>query len=70
MKYLVAICALSMTINALAQYDDYSTPGINEGKVGSGQDDYSTLRINEGKIGSGQDDYSTPEVNEGKIDWD
>ena len=70
MKYLLALCALAMTMNVLAQSDDYSTPGINEGKIGSGHDDYSTPDINEGKVGSGQDDYSTPDINEGKIDWD
>ena len=37
---------------AYADYDDYSTPGINEGAIGSGYDDYSTPGINEGAWGS------------------
>ena len=50
MKYLVALCALALTINVSAQYDDYSTPEVKEGKIGSGYDDYSTPEVNEGKI--------------------
>ena len=34
-----------------AGFDDYSTPHINEGAIGSGFDDYSTPDINEGAIG-------------------
>jgi hypothetical protein len=32
-----------------AEFDDLTTPGINEGKIGSGFDDLSTPGINEGK---------------------
>jgi hypothetical protein len=49
-----------------AGFDDLTTPGINEGKIGSGFDDLNTPGINEGKIGSGFDDLSTPDINEGK----
>ena len=52
MKYLLAICALALTINVSAQFDDYSTPEVNEGKIGSGFDDYSTPDVNEGEIDS------------------
>ena len=31
------------------EFDDLSTPDINEGKIGSGFDDLSTPGINEGK---------------------
>jgi hypothetical protein len=50
MNYLVALCALALTVNACAQFDDYSTPAVNEGKIGSGFDDYSTEDVNEGEI--------------------
>ena len=56
---------LSLSQSYAGPYDDYTTPGINEGRIGSGWDDYSTPDINEGAIGSGWDDYSTPDVNEG-----
>ena len=57
---------LALAMPAAAQdYDDLSTPGINEGNIGSGYDDLSTPDINEGAIGSGYDDLSTPDVNEG-----
>jgi hypothetical protein len=49
-----------------AEFDDLTTPDINEGKIGSGFDDLNTPNINEGKIGSGFDDLTTPDINEGK----
>ena len=30
--------------------DDYTTPDINEGAIGSGIDDYTTRGVNEGAI--------------------
>lgn len=49
------------TVTAHGQgYNNYSTPGGNEGNIGTGYDDYSIPGINEGNIGSGYDDYSPP----------
>ena len=43
---------LSLSQSYAGPYDDYATPGINEGAIGSGWDDYLTPDINEGVIGS------------------
>ena len=34
-----------------AQWDDISTPGVNEGAIGGGWDDISTSGVNEGGLG-------------------
>jgi len=39
---------LSLSQSYAGPYDDYTTPGINEGAIGSGWDDYSTPHVNEG----------------------
>ena len=46
---ILTILALFSTIGVpvYSGYDDYSTPNINEGAIGS-YDDYSTPNINEG----------------------
>ena len=58
MKNFFKIFALFVGINfslvlpSLGGMDDLSTPGINEGMIGSQMDDLSTPGINEGMIGN------------------
>ena len=43
---ILTLCS-SIAAPVYSGYDDYSTPNINEGAIGS-YDDYSTPNINEG----------------------
>ena len=46
--FLTLLILSTIYVTPVFSYDDFSTPHINEGAIGSGYDDFSTPDINEG----------------------